>query len=355
MAKCIRPCLMINKLDRALLELQLTGEEIYQLSFRSIEDVNQIINSNNVQEPDWHVSPPKGCVLFGSGLHQWGFSLKTFAKLYASKFNTTEEKMTEKLWGDWVFHTADSKSRWIHSTSVSSNNGVDTETGAKRSFVAFILDPIIGLYQAAMNNELTKNGIPKAHNMAAAVGIHLSEEVKNTLTGKPLLKYILQQWLPLSGVLLEMIVLHLPSPASAQAYRCKTLCGSSLCEEATTAVRACDSSEGAPSMLYLSKLDIDAKGRFTAIGRVLSGKLRPGQKVQMFDPHKVPNNIAEGIETNENCLLAQSVLVWRGNKPENVADISAGNICGLAGHCNPSLETIGSTGLMAKLFVAAKS
>eukprot|EP01032_Pedospumella_encystans_P009786 gene9786-11493_t len=351
----IRPCLMINKLDRALLELQLSGEEIYQLALRSIGDVNQIINSDNIQEPDWHVSPTEGSVVFGSGLHQWGFSLKTFAKVYASKFNTTEEKMTEKLWGDWVFHTADGKSRWIHSNSVSSNNGVDRETGAKRTFVAFIMDPIIGLCRTAMSNELTKNGTSKAHNMAAAVGVHLYEDIKMTLTGKPLLKYILQQWLPLSEVLLEMMVVHLPSPATAQAYRYETLCGISLCEEVSTAVRACDSSEGAPLMLYLSKLNIDAKGRFNAIGRVLSGKLHSGQKVQMFDPNTMSNNTADGNKTNVACMTTQSIIMWMGNKPKNVADISAGNIGGLTGHCDPSFETIGSTGLTAKLFVAAKS
>eukprot|EP01032_Pedospumella_encystans_P009679 gene9679-11379_t len=354
-ARNIRPCLMINKLDRALLELQLTGEEIYQLALRSIGDVNQIINSNSVQKHDWNISSTKGSVVFGSGLHQWGFSLKTFAKVYASKFNTTEEKMTEKLWGDWVFHTADGKSRWIHSNSVSLNNGVDTETGAKRAFVAFIMDPIIGLCRAAMNNELTKNGTLKAHNMAAAVGVHLSEEVKRTLTGKSLFKYILQQWLPLSGVLLEMIVVHLPSPATAQSYRCETLCGDFLSEEVAAAVRACDSSEDAPLVLYLSKLNIDIKGRFTAIGRVLSGKLHPGQKVQMFDPNKMTDNTADGNETNVACMTTQSIIMWMGNKPKNVADISAGNIGGLAGPFDPSFGTASGTGLTAKLFVATKS
>ena len=42
----------------------------------------------------WQVEPIKGTVAFGSGLHQWGFTLKSFARVYAAKFNTTEEKMT---------------------------------------------------------------------------------------------------------------------------------------------------------------------------------------------------------------------------------------------------------------------
>lgn len=53
--------------------------------------------------------PDKGTVAFGSGLHQWGFTLKKFAKIYAAKFGTQEEKMMQKLWGDWYFDAAGKK------------------------------------------------------------------------------------------------------------------------------------------------------------------------------------------------------------------------------------------------------
>lgn len=57
------------------------------------------------------VYPDKGTVAFGSGLHQWGFTLKKFAKIYAAKFGTQEEKMMQKLWGDWYFDAAGKKVR----------------------------------------------------------------------------------------------------------------------------------------------------------------------------------------------------------------------------------------------------
>lgn len=53
--------------------------------------------------------PDKGTVAFGSGLHQWGFTLKKFAKLYAAKFGIQEEKMMQKLWGDWYFDAGGKK------------------------------------------------------------------------------------------------------------------------------------------------------------------------------------------------------------------------------------------------------
>ena len=258
MAERVKPVLMVNKVDRALLELQLSGEEIYQNMVRAIENVNVIIESYKFGDFNWQVEPIKGTVAFGSGLHQWGFTLKSFARVYAAKFNTTEEKMTEKLWGDWVFVTADGKSKWVNSSSVNTNRGIDTESGSKRAFVAFIMDPIIGMFQAVMNNELTKKGTPKAHNMAQAVGVNLSEEVKKTLTGKPLLKFIMQKWIPAADAILEMIVVHLPSPAVAQGYRVESLYDGPLDDEAATAIRTCDTSEGAPLMMYISKM-IDRK------------------------------------------------------------------------------------------------
>jgi len=326
MAERVRPVLMVNKVDRALLELQLNGEEIYQNMVRAIENVNIIIESFRFGDRDWQVEPIKGTVCFGSGLHQWGFSLKTFAAKYASKFGTTQEKMSEKLWGDWVFVTADGKSKWVSSTTVNTNRGVDVESGSKRAFVAFIMDPIISMFQAVMNNELNKKGEPKAFNMAEKLEVTLPEEIKKTLTGKPLLKYIMQKWIPAADAILEMIVVHLPSPATAQSYRVDSLYDGPMDDEAATAIRTCDTSEGAPLMMYVSKMIPGSDNRFTAFGRVFSGKIGTGQKVRILGPNFVP-----GKKTDLFLKSIQRVVIMMGRYTETVADIPAGNTCGLIG------------------------
>jgi elongation factor 2 len=326
MAERVKPVLMVNKVDRALLELQLTGEEIYQNMVRAIENVNIIIESYKFGDYDWQVNPIKGTVAFGSGLHQWGFTLKCFARFYAAKFNTTEDKLTEKLWGDWVFATVDGKSKWIYSETVNTNRGVDRETGSKRAFVQFIMDPIIAMFQAVMNNELNKKGVPKAFNMAEAVGVTLPEEQKKTLTGKPLLKYIMQKWIPAADAILEMIVVHLPSPAVAQGYRMETLYDGPLDDEAATAIRTCDTSEGAPLMMYISKMIPSGDNRFTAFGRVFSGKVSTGQKVRILGPNYEP-----GKKTDLFVKSIQRVVIMMGRYTETVADIPAGNTCGIIG------------------------
>jgi hypothetical protein len=55
------------------------------------------------------VYPDKGTVSFSAGLHGWAFTLTTFAKMYAAKFGTDEQKMMEKLWGDNFFDPATKK------------------------------------------------------------------------------------------------------------------------------------------------------------------------------------------------------------------------------------------------------
>jgi elongation factor 2 len=233
----------------------------------------------------------------------------------------------EKLWGDWVFATGpDGKSKWVQSTTVNTNGGTDVEYGSKRAFVQFIMDPIINMFRAVMNNEVTKKGVPKAHNMAEAVGVKLSEETKKEIVGKPLLKHIMQKWLPAAEAILEMIVVHLPSPVFAQKYRADGLYDGPLNDEACTAIRNCDTSEGAPLMMYISKMIPGADNRFTAFGRVFSGKVATGQKVRIMGPNYVP-----GKKTDLFLKSIQRVVIMMGRYTETVADIPAGNTCGLIG------------------------
>merc|ERR1711894_832012 len=88
-AERIKPVLFMNKMDRALLELQLDPEELYQTFSRIVENVNVIIATYNDEEGpmgDITVDPTKGTVGFGAGLHGWAFTLKEFSEFYASKF-----------------------------------------------------------------------------------------------------------------------------------------------------------------------------------------------------------------------------------------------------------------------------
>jgi elongation factor 2 len=100
LAEKVKPVLMINKCDRAILELGVDGETMYQRFLRIIEDVNVIISPYETENVKLQVDPSEGTVCFGSGYLGWAFSLTTFAKMYAPKMKMIKEKFMEKLWGD---------------------------------------------------------------------------------------------------------------------------------------------------------------------------------------------------------------------------------------------------------------
>ncbi|CAJ1955047.1 unnamed protein product [Cylindrotheca closterium] len=307
----VRPVLMVNKVDRALLELQLPAEELYQAFCRSIESVNVIVATYNDEKlGDVQVDPTAGTVAFGSGLHQWAFTLKRFAKTYGAKFNVPEEKMMSKLWGDWYFDA----SRKVWTTS-------DKGGTLERAFCQFIATPITTLFEAIMAE---KHG--KVKKMLKAIGVELKSDEKE-LVGKQLLKRVMQKWLPAGDTVLEMIVLHLPSPARAQKYRVETLYDGPLDDKTAQAIRTCDTSEGAPLCMYISKMvPTSDKGRFYAFGRVFSGTIATGQKVRIMGPNYVPAKKTELWVKN-----IQRTVIMMGKYTEQVSDVPAGNTCALVG------------------------
>jgi elongation factor 2 len=308
----IIPVLMVNKMDRVLLELKLEAEECYQSFRRTIESANVIVATYNDKTlGDLQVTPQKGTVAFGSGLHGWGFTLNTFATIYAAKFGVDKQKMMQRLWDDNYFDPEDKKWK-TKNVSVSGKP-------LQRAFNQFILEPIYTMFKTVENNDKTK-----LEKLLTTLKINLSSEEKE-LEGKQLLKTIMRKWLPAADMLLEMIVLHLPSPAVAQKYRVETLYEGPMDDECATAIKACD--PNGPLMMYVSKmLPTSDKGRFYAFGRVFSGIIKTGQKVRIMGPNYIPGKKEDLYVKN-----IQRTVLMMGRTTEPVDDCPCGNIIGLSG------------------------
>ena len=239
-AERIKPVLFMNKMDLALLTLQLGSEDLYQTFCRIVENVNVIIATYGEDGGPmgevmvsrltvqvlfykssalirscylisikfkmyvvifFQVDPAKGTVGFGSGLHGWAFTLKQFAELYSDRFKIEESKLMKRLWGDQFYHTKDKKWSKTHSE------------GYVRGFTQYILDPIYRVFNFTM-----KKPKPEALALVEKLGIKLTVDDKE-LAEKQLLKTIMRKWLPAGDALLQMITIHLPSPVTAQYYR----------------------------------------------------------------------------------------------------------------------------------------
>jgi len=308
----IKPVIIINKVDRALLELSLAKEDLYTSFTRTIESVNVIISTYlDKTLGDLQVYPDRGTVAFGSGLHGWAFTLRQFANRYSKKFGVDKEKMMQKLWGDNYYNAATKK--WT--TKNTDANGKPLE----RVFCGFVLDPIFRLFDAIMNfkkEETTK--------MLEKLEISLKPDEKD-LDGKALLKVVMRKFLPAGDALLEMICIHLPSPITAQQYRVETLYEGPMDDESANGIRTCD--PNAPLMLYVSKMvPTSDKGRFYAFGRVFSGTVRSGLKVRIQGPNYQP-----GKKEDLFVKSIQRTILMMGRYVEPIEDCPAGNIVGLVG------------------------
>jgi len=309
-AERIRPVLMMNKMDRALLELQLEMEELYQTFNRIVENVNVIVATyadddgpmGNIQ-----VRPENGTVGFGSGLHGWGFTLKEFAEMYAAKMGSEPKKLLKNLWGNRFYFAKEKK--W------KSEEGA----GGMRGFCMFVLDPIYKLFKAIMDFQKDKTD-----QLLTKLGIKLDGDEKS-LEGKPLLKVVMRKWLPAGDALLMMIAIHLPSPVTAQKYRMEMLYEGPHDDECALGIKNCNPE--APLMMYVSKMvPTSDKGRFYAFGRVFSGVCETGQKVRIMGP-----NFVFGKKEDLNCKSIQRTILMMGRTVEPIPSVPCGNICGLVG------------------------
>merc|ERR1712121_546374 len=216
-------------------------------------------------------------------------------------------KLMKRLWGDQYYSAKDKK--W---------NKTGGE-GYVRGFNQFVLDPIFKMFDAVMN--FKKDVYTK---LLEKLNIKLSGDDKD-LEGKPLIKKIMQKWLPAGETMLQLITIHLPSPVTAQAYRAEMLYEGPADDEAALGIKNCD--PNAPLMMYISKMVPSSdKGRFFAFGRVFSGKVATGMKARIMGPNYTPGK----KEDLYNKSIQRTILMM-GRYTEPIEDVPCGNICGLVG------------------------
>ena len=327
LAERIKPVLFVNKVDRALLELQLDPEEAYQAFHRTIESVNVVVATyNDAVLGDVQVSPVDGTVGFGSGLQAWAFTLHQFARRYAAKFGVDEGRMVERLWGDNFFDAE--RKKWVSGAGAAGSGGKQQQ----RAFCQFCMEPIRNVFDAVMNGKTAK-----LEKMLQGLNITLKGD-ERALTHKALLKCVMRKFLPASDALLQMIVTKLPSPKTAQRYRAAQLytgkdpdttdadAGEVVLEDRYFAgVRDCD--PAGPLVMYVSKMIPSTEGKFIAFGRVFSGRVRTGQKCRIMGP-----NYEMGKKQDLSVKGVQRTLLMMGKHMESMEDgVPCGNVVGLVG------------------------
>ncbi|KAI8137914.1 P-loop containing nucleoside triphosphate hydrolase protein [Fennellomyces sp. T-0311] len=267
---CIREkiamTLVVNKVDRLMLELKLPPTDAYFKLRHTIEEVNSIIRATPGGE-GIRLSPEKGNVCFASSQTGWCFSLKSFAKLYADSYEEEEINADDfglRLWGEIFFNPEEG-------TFHRSSQG----RGSKRSFVHFILEPLYKLYSQVIGEDTAE-----LKKTLRSLGIYLKEKDYG-LNVKPLLRVVLSQFFGPPSGFVDMVVKHVPSPAANAAHRIEQIYTGPLDGEVGQAMMKCDP-EG-PLVIHVTKLfDNEGATGFDAFGRVFSGTVKSGQIVRVL-------------------------------------------------------------------------
>ena len=263
----MRPCLVLNKLDRMVLEMRLTPTEAFHHLKRIVENINALAYSLVVSElrsaealqgskqeqnqgneraegkeqtnaekqrtknesdaslgiderehplfAEWTFAPEKGNVIFCSAVDCWGFGLPRFATIWAQKLEVPRGALLAHMFDDCMFNT---KTKKIIKCDPHDMN-------SKPMFASMILEPLWQMYEVAVIE-----GKPgKAAKMAQrGLGVELTQKEISLTDPRSTLSRILNTWLPLSDAILRMVVRCMPDPIDGQHNRFETLFGDAV-------------------------------------------------------------------------------------------------------------------------------
>jgi U5 small nuclear ribonucleoprotein component len=251
--------LVVNKIDRLVLELKLPPADAYHKIVHTIDEVNSILStySENMEESLLH--PVKGNVCFASSLYGFSFTLDSFAALYAEHFGGGFEprRLAKRLWGDVYF---DAERRTF------GDRPAQRET--PRSFVHFVLEPMYKLFAQAVGEVDTSLSATLAE-----LGIRLTAtELKLNL--RPLIKLVCSRFYGGSTGFVDMLRDHAPSPLANAETKTRLTYSGLLSEDEPLAAGMLRCDPNGPLMVHVTKLYASQDGtKFDAFGRVMSGTL----------------------------------------------------------------------------------
>ncbi len=264
--------LIINKVDRLILELKLPPRDAYYKLHHTIEEVNTLLLKYWTGGKDTcpGLSPSKGNVCFASALHGWVFSTESFARVYSAAFGgeVDAKALKRRLWGDWWFDPE--KRKFVKSQPCG-----DYEEEIERSFIAFILNPLYKVYAAVMGEDAST-----LRACMKELGVKLSA-LECELDPKPLLRLACGRIFNHVSAVVDMVEKHVPSPLEAAAHKVQHIYTGDVDTAHAQAMIRCDSQ--GPLMINVVKLYSSADGAsFRAFGRVYSGSVRVGQEVRVL-------------------------------------------------------------------------
>eukprot|EP00802_Teleaulax_amphioxeia_P003246 Tamp_03249.p1 GENE.Tamp_03249~~Tamp_03249.p1 ORF type:complete len:989 (-),score=348.22 Tamp_03249:779-3745(-) len=316
-AQKIPVCLVINKIDRLVLELKLPPADAYFKLKNVIEEVNAVLVAETGDE-DAAVSPQLGNVCFASSLQGFSFTLESYARLYAQQYGGFPAKeLAKRLWGDFWFNE---ETRKFQKTAPVS--------GAQRSFVSFLLEPLYKLMAQAVGEAPHELEQCLSDLQLGFKKSHLSTDAK------PLLRSIMSAFFDGHSGLVDMCVQHLPSPLAGTSTKVDVNYSGALNSDFAKGMRKCSAEEDLCLQMVKLYHQPDCVG-FDAFGRVISGTLKIGDEVKV---------LGEGytLDDDEDMTVKTVTDIWlyQGRYRVPVSSASAGMWVMVGGIDDSMIKTV---------------
>jgi 116 kDa U5 small nuclear ribonucleoprotein component len=295
--------LVLNKMDRLILELKIPPADAYFKLRHTIEEVNTIIASCGSSQ---RLSPEIGNVVFSSAAQGWSFTLSSFARKYGELSGSgswDEKAFAQRLWGDIFFNPTTRKFQ---------RKQQDTE--AVRGFVYFILEPLYKIYAQTIGEDAAT-----LKKTLKSLKITIKDNVYKA-DARDLLKVVCQAFFGLSGGFVDAMLSHIPDPVTNAKVKAERMYTGPQDGVVGEAIRTCDP-EG-PLTVHVTKLysSTDAK-TFQAFGRVMSGTLRRGDQVRVLgEGYSLDDEEQSQDET------VGDLYVPGGRYRVEVSEVKAGNL-----------------------------
>ena len=382
----MNPCLVLNKLDKLILELRLSSVEAFNHIRRILENVNamaatilrsEALVNNTVQDTsqgidvldidevlveEWTFSPVKGNVVFASAFDCWGFSIQKFVSIWAKKLGIQKQILKKYIFEDYMFN---SKTKKLVKCS-------PNDEKMKPMFASMILDPIWQLYDVGVNQENPEKAAKMAKN---ALNVSINSREINKNDPRITVQAILRQWLPLSASVLKMVVRCVKSPFYSQKSRINTILPKleffknpsesqpasngdkttsftkAEVEKVYREVEECKSIDSTSTIVFISKMftvprselkqascanmqdepeESQSQEVFLGLGRVFSGMLSSDSKLYILNKDHDPlsdNNEESGLVQVKNL----SLYLLLGPSIIPTSEAPAGNIVAIYG------------------------
>lgn len=403
----VKPVLVLNKIDRLVTELCLSPQEAYDHMIKVLQQVNVVSGTlwaaevmelkekamaaaaeasasgavteegtvdedlwDQLSDADVYFSPEKGNVVFASAYDGWGFRINHYADLYSKKWGVKRELLQKTLWGDYYFNP---KTKKVHTKPFAKN--------ALPMAVQLMLNSIWEVYNAIT----PVRDIEKLQKIAKALNLSLTQREMTHEDPQTVAQAFLGRWLPVSNAVLDMVVDLLPNPIDAQGVRIPQIYKpvpvpgkEAEIKQISAALKACDSSDDAPVVGFVSKvftvpndqllLDLRVQNgivmpkprpqkrlegeeaepappvaqptpvalptlerggqSFIAMARLFSGVLRPGDKLSLMGVRYNPSVSTEKYRVE---VVIPHLYMLMGRSLQPLSEVRAGQVFGIGG------------------------